>query len=135
MKASVERILLVDDEDVFLASIRRHLRREGFDLAVARNGREASRVIEARAREGRPFDLIITDVIMPEMGGMELLQWVKAEHADISVVLLTGFGESDAIAQAVRSGHDAHGGKPITPKEIMALIQRIGRYRQLRRCG
>ena len=112
----VERILLVDDEDVFLASIRRHLSREGFDLAVARNGREACRVIDARAREGRPIDLIITDMIMPEMGGMELLQRVQAVHADISVILLTGFGESDAVARAIRTGQDAYGSKPITPR-------------------
>ena len=130
MNPLLQRILVVDDEDVFLASIRRHLKREGFDLAVARNGCEACRVIDAWDREGRPFDLIITDVIMPEMDGMDLIQWVHATHADISVILLTGFGESDAIARAIRMGRDVHGSKPITPKGIMSLIRRVGGYRQ-----
>jgi DNA-binding NtrC family response regulator len=130
MHDTIRHILLVDDEVTFLKTLMRHLKRKGFTLETAGNGREASRLIRQQAEAGNPFDLIITDVIMPDMDGIELLQWIKSDFPEISVILLSGFGDGDAISDAVRPGIDTFGVKPITPEKMMGLIRKLAPERE-----
>jgi CheY-like chemotaxis protein len=129
MHNSIKRILVVDDEVEFVKSLRRHLRREGYSLEVAYDGLEACRKIEHFSVESKPFDLVITDVVMPNMNGIELLQWIQRQHPEISAILLSGFGENDIAAKTLRPKLDAHGKKPITPKEMTALINSLHQTR------
>ncbi len=130
MEGTIRRILVVDDEVTFLKTVHRHLRRRGYVLETAQNGKSASRLIEERAQNGNPFDLVISDVVMPDMNGLELLGWIKAQYPEISVILLTGFGEGDAVGRAVRPKVDGFGSKPITPEKMLNLIGRISRHRE-----
>jgi DNA-binding NtrC family response regulator len=127
---TINRILLVDDEATFRQTLRRHLKREGFQLEMAADGNAACREISRAAAGEQPFDMVITDVLMPEMDGIQLLSWIKDRHPAISVIVLSGFGDGDSVARAVRSAVDGYGAKPITPRTMMALIDRIDRHRE-----
>ena len=129
MTKTIERILLVDDEATFLQTLRRHLRREGFALETATNGRDACWKIAQGAAQERPFDLVITDVLMPDVDGIQLLTWIKDRYPGISVIVLTGFGDGDMVSKAVRPAVDGFGAKPITPRAMMSLIARIDHNR------
>ena len=121
---SIQKVLVVDDEIEFAKTLKRHLRREGFDTEIAGDGSDARRIIET-AYCGRlsAIDLVITDVIMPNMDGIELLKWIKRNQPQIPVILLTGFGDNHAVAQVVRPGQDGFCKKPITPRRLMELIE------------
>ncbi len=126
----VTRILLVDDEVTFLKTLKRHLRRKGFSLETAENGKKASMLIQEKAQEGKPFDLVISDMVMPNMGGLELLGWVQKRFPETSVILLTAFGEKDAVSNAIRPEFDGFGSKPITPEKMLTLIRNVSDNRR-----
>lgn len=127
----MERILVVNNDIEFINTIRRHLKRTGFSLEFARDGDDARRSIQNSNLYGRcePFDLVITDVTLPNMNGIDLLKWIKEMHPDISVILLSGFGDLDIIIENFRPEIDAYGQKPIKPHEMVTLIHRVGQHR------
>jgi DNA-binding NtrC family response regulator len=132
MTDTIRRILLVDDEIEFASTLKRHLKREGFRLDMAHDGIAACQIIE-KGSAGDPIkaiDLVITDVIMPNMNGFQLLRWIHEKYSEISVILLTGFGNNDTAFEAIRPEMDAFGKKPITPEKLMAIIRRIDLYRR-----
>jgi len=132
MSESVERILVVNNEIEFINTIKRHLKRKDFSLEFSRDGDDACRIIQNSCLEGdgQPFDLVITDVVMPKVNGIELLKWIKKMHPDISVILLSGFGDVDAIIENIRPGIDAYGQKPIKPHEMVQLIEQVDQHRK-----
>jgi len=134
MIEAVKRILVVDDEPEFVNSIKRHLKREGFILDSAPDGEDARLTIRNSAYNGAPYDLVITDVIMPNTGGIELLHWIKKNHPEISVLVVSAFGDTDVVMETIRPGIDDYCKKPLTPEEMMGLIGSVNRKRRLRRC-
>ena len=94
-----ERILIVDDEEVICSILERRLTREGYACITANNGREALRYYYKQ-----PFSLIISDIKMPEMDGIELLKRVKATNPDMMVIMVTAFPEIDLAVEAMRLG-------------------------------
>ena len=87
------RVLLVDDEERILASLRRSLRREGYELVTARSPQEALRILE-----GQDFDAVLTDYKMPGMTGLELLAVVARLQPNAGKLLITGW--SNAVSDA-----------------------------------
>ena len=127
MIESIKNILVVDDEANFTSSLKRHLRREGFLAETASDGKTACKLIEGhRGETGKdPFDLVVTDVLMPHMDGFELLGWIKENRPNISVIVVTGYGDVDFAMEKIRPGMDAFCKKPITPREMMILLNII----------
>jgi len=125
----IKRILIVDDEPEFLNSVKRHLGRENFSLDSASNGKEATKRIQDSVSKGAPFDLLITDLIMPEMGGVELLEWLKKTHPEISVLIVSGFNDGGATMEKIRPEMDAFAKKPLTPKDMIDLIAQMDQKR------
>ncbi len=130
---AIKRILLVDDEEEFVNTVKRHLKRERFILHSAKNGEDARKKINQTAGDLKPYDLVITDVTMPKVSGIELLQWIKTNHADVSVLVVSGFGDQHQVIRTIRPGMDACCQKPLTPFEMMGLIGNIDQKR--RDCG
>jgi response regulator RpfG family c-di-GMP phosphodiesterase len=93
------RVLLVDDEENILASLRRLLRREPYDLVIANSAREALEVLEQT-----PVQLVITDFRMPGMTGVELLQEVQRRWPHTIRIILSGYSEVRAIIAAINEG-------------------------------
>ena len=93
------RILVVDDEDIVLRSCTRILSRGNFEIDTATDGAEA-----LRKMEGRPADLVILDIMMPRMDGIEVLRRVKESHPDTEVVMVTGLSQIDSAVQCMKLG-------------------------------
>lgn len=94
-----DRILIVDDEEVICSIFARRLSKEGYTCVTANNGREALRYFYKQ-----PFSLIISDIKMPEMDGIELLKRVKATNPKMMVIMITAFPDIDLAVEAMRLG-------------------------------
>jgi DNA-binding NtrC family response regulator len=124
---TIQHVLIVDDEIEFVKTLERHLKRQNFTLKTAFDGCEA---MELMAHEEGSFDLVVSDVVMPRMDGIQLLEEIKEHHPTTSVLLLTGFGENAIATGAIRKEMDDFHQKPITPQEMLALIQLIDERRE-----
>lgn len=94
-----ETILVVDDEEDILELIERHLSKKGYEVITAYNGEQALPLLDKVQ-----FDLVITDLKMPKIDGMELLRRVKEKDPNIEVVIITGHGTMDSAIEALRDG-------------------------------
>jgi DNA-binding NtrC family response regulator len=110
------RVLLVDDEAEFVSALAERLEMRGFDAQTATSGEEALEKINAS-----PPDVVLLDVLMPGMNGLEVLKRIKASHPQIQVILLTGRGSWDGI-QGIREGAYDCLMKPIQIEELMQIM-------------
>jgi putative two-component system response regulator len=113
-----EKILIVDDEELICDVLSRRLTREGYLCVTASNGREAlSRFYQ------EPFSIILSDIKMPEMDGMELLKKVKALNPKSMVIIITAYAEIDVAVDAMRLGANDFILKPVN-LDLVALSVR-----------
>jgi len=114
------KILIVDDEVNLLQSLGDVLRSKGFMVGTARNGLEALDRLKERF-----FDLIIADLKMPRMGGMELLKVVRERYPQTAVVILTGYGTVKSAVDSIKRGAYDYLVKPFVPDDILLIIQQV----------
>jgi DNA-binding NtrC family response regulator len=122
---SRENILVVDDEPDMRDALTAALRREGLCITTAANGVEALEKVQAQA-----FDLIITDVRMPRMGGLALLQELKRTVAAIPVVMMTGYGRIEDAVEAMKAGAFDYLLKPFSLEDLKAVVTKALTPRQ-----
>jgi DNA-binding NtrC family response regulator len=120
-------ILVVDDDQRMRELVAKVLAREGYAVRALPRARE---VLQALA-EG-PADLVITDLRMPEMDGLTLLQEIKRLSPDTSVLLMTAFGSIDSAVQAIKAGAYDYLTKPFKMDELLLAVRRALEERQLR---
>jgi DNA-binding NtrC family response regulator len=113
------RILVVDDDEVALKSLCRVLSKHGHQAVTAKNAATAIRHLERSC-----FDLVITDVVMEGLDGLELLSAVKHRWPDIEVILVTGFASIPSAINATRLGAYHYLEKPLRPGEVDHLVDR-----------
>jgi len=118
-------ILIVDDEENMLKMLKTFFEEKGFKCYTAKNGKEALAVIEENE-----VDLVITDMKMPEMDGLELLRIIKEKHSNISAVIMTGFAEEYTTTEALNLGADGYITKPFRNKELLLILKRIQQLNQ-----
>lgn len=119
-----KKIMVVDDEPRLVSVVEAYLQQEGFEVATASNGQEAL----FAAREMKP-DLIILDVMMPEMDGFEFMRAHRKE-AETPIILLTAKVEEDDKVIGLELGADDYVTKPFRPRELVARVRAV-----LRRAG
>jgi DNA-binding NtrC family response regulator len=124
---SYERILVVDDEEQMRELLAKVLERKGYQVSVCGDGTEALALLE---RE--PADLVITDVRMPGLNGMEALRAIKELNPEIVVLIMTAFGSIDQAVQAVKEGAYDYINKPFKIDEILLTIEKALEERRLR---
>jgi DNA-binding NtrC family response regulator len=124
---SHERILVVDDEEQMRDLLAKVLERKGYEVSVCGDGAEALALLE---RE--PADLVITDVRMPGLNGMEALRAIKELNHEIVVLIMTAFGSIDQAVQAVKEGAYDYINKPFKIDEILLTIEKALEERHLR---
>jgi DNA-binding NtrC family response regulator len=129
MANPINRILVIDDDAEFVYPIIRHLKRESFIMDSAYDIEEARRKIDESVRMKMPYDLVITDVVVPNRRAMGLLLWIKKNHPEISVIIVSGFGDNDMLREIMRENLDRHAKKPLTPQKMMGLINSLGQKR------
>jgi two-component system response regulator PilR (NtrC family) len=121
-----ERILVVDDEEIIRQSLSFILKSEGYSVEEAANGREAYEKVKEDS-----FDLIISDLEMPEMKGIELLEEIKKLNFKSSVIIITAFGSLDTAIRALRNGASDYILKPVEFDELLIKIKRLFENRSL----
>jgi len=114
------KLLVVDDEASVRELLRRGLSQMGhFFVDVASNGLEATEKIEKDL-----FDLVLTDMKMPEMGGIELLKAIKGTRPELTVIIMTAHGSIETAVEAMRMGADDYITKPIDFNELLIHISK-----------
>ena len=112
------RILVVDDEVGLATSCQRLLASKGYEVETAVNGAEALEQIAA----DEP-DLVITDLKMPDMDDMELLQYLKADYPQVQAVMMTAFSTVEDAVVAMRLGAADFVPKPFTPDHLLIVVE------------
>lgn len=112
-----ERILIVDDEEGMRRLLSRVLSREGYETSTVASGAEALRLV-ANER----FDLVVTDIKMPEMDGLELLAELKQYEPSLPIIVITAYGTIENAVQALRSGAYDYIAKPFENDEIKLTV-------------
>jgi signal transduction histidine kinase/CheY-like chemotaxis protein/putative methionine-R-sulfoxide reductase with GAF domain len=117
-----EHFLIVDDDNTTLKTIDRALTVRGFKTTLAHDGREALDIIENTDSDDTAVDIVITDIQMPRMDGVELLKNIKSTHPGIAVIAMTAFTEKVAVGDLFRSRCDNFIEKPFKIDELVELI-------------
>jgi len=121
-----KRILIADDEEIVIRSCQRILSEDEYDIDTAENGLEAIEKVAAN-----DYDMLILDIMMPKLTGMEVLQRVKETHPDIDVIMITGLNEIDTAVKAMKLGAFDYLPKPFDPDELEMVVTRAFERRQL----
>lgn len=110
-------VLLVDDEVDFLTSSKRILARRGFSVHIAESGQKALEILSRNS-----FDVVILDVRMPGLSGVDLLEQIKAAYPAMAVIMLTGHATVDTAAQCMKKGAFDYLFKPHPPEDLVSKI-------------
>ena len=115
-------ILVIDDELTVCKSCQRILSEDGHDVCVIQNGREGLK----RALEGN-FDLLIVDLKLPDIEGMEIVKDIKKNRPDMEVIIMTCYSTVSSAVDGMKSGAADYVSKPFTPDEMgMAVKKALG---------
>lgn len=113
-------ILIAEDDEMILRTLEYRLKQDGYNISVARDGNEAMEMIKKVA-----FNLIITDLMMPYVSGMEILSYVKSNFKGLPVVILSGADEENTVLDAFNIGADDFIAKPFSPGEVSVRVKRF----------
>ncbi|MCZ6602696.1 MAG: sigma-54 dependent transcriptional regulator [Planctomycetota bacterium] len=120
------RVLIIDDQVDHAEAIVESLERAGYACATAAGGEEGIAVLREDPNNG--FDVLITDLIMKDMDGLEVLRKAKEDFPDLEVILVTGHGTIESAVQAMREGATDYLTKPLNVDELRARVDKaIGR--------
>jgi DNA-binding NtrC family response regulator len=120
------RILVVDDEDIIRESLSYILNKEGYEVTSAENGKVAFEHLKENS-----FDLVITDLEMPEMKGTELLEKITKMNIQTAAIVVTAFGSLETAISALRSGASDYILKPVEFDELLIKVKRLFDIRDL----
>jgi DNA-binding NtrC family response regulator len=120
------RILIVDDEEIVIRSCRRILEDERYEVDSAADGWEALRKVDDAG-----YDILVLDIMMPKIDGLEVLQQVKERHPDVDVIMMTGLSEIQTAVRAMKLGALDYLSKPFDPDELRLVVERALERRRL----
>jgi len=128
--AEKDRILIVDDSATTLEVLQRNLASAGYRVFTAPGVAEAIEILE-----GTALDLVITDLRMPEVGGLDLVRHVRENFRDTEVMMITGYPSIEGAVEAVKTGAEEFLAKPFTDEELLSAVQRVLDKLKVRRSG
>jgi DNA-binding NtrC family response regulator len=114
------KILVVDDEEGARDLFNTILTDEGYDVSLANGGEEALGLFKSN-----PFDLVITDIKMPIMDGLQLLQEIRKMGSKTDVIMVTAYGEVESYLKAMSLGAAEYINKPIRIKELKQIVHKV----------
>lgn len=113
------RVLFVDDEEDLVSTVVERLELRGIEATGAVSGEQALRLIGRQ-----PFDVVLLDVRMPGLGGLEVIKRIKGTHPDLEVILLSGHGAREDVETGRRLGAFDYLQKPVDLEDVIAILQR-----------
>lgn len=124
----LQTILVVDDEESVRSMVAVLLQKEGYQVSSADGGQEALDLLGEQA-----FDLVLSDIRMPRMDGLQLLDRIQALYPDITVIMMSAFGTVDLAVEAMKRGAYDYISKPFKPDEILLALRKAQERESLRR--
>jgi two-component system, NtrC family, response regulator AtoC len=124
----MRRVLVVDDEENIRLVLKTLLKRHGYDVEVADNGESALSLVDSFGP-----DVILTDVRMPKMNGLDMLATLKAKQNPATVIVMSAYGSVDLALEAMKAGAYDYVGKPFKPDEIVLALRKAEERESLRR--
>ena len=124
----MRRVLVVDDEENLRVVLRTLLRRHGYEVETAASGEEALGMVDSFGP-----DVVLTDVRMPKMGGLDLLSTLKAKGNDATVIVMSAYGNMDLALEAMKAGAYDYVQKPFKPDEVVLTLRKAEERELLRR--
>lgn len=121
-----QRILIVDDEEVFLLHIKNQIKTIGYEVVCAANGNEALAFLNEQS-----FDLLITDLIMPDMDGIQVMLAAKKLQPLLPVIVFTARGSVESAVEAIRQGAVDYLEKPFNPQTFEVVLKRALEFGRL----
>jgi len=118
------RVLFVDDEEDLVSTVVERLELRGIEAAGAVSGQQALTLIEQQ-----PFDVVLLDVRMPGLGGLEVIKRIKRTHPDLEVILLSGHGAREDAETGRRLGAFDYLQKPVDLEDVIAILHRAAARR------
>ncbi len=119
----MRKILIMDDDEQVLSLLARSVELAGFAAVTAVNGREGQRLLEKQ-----PFDLVITDLIMPEREGMETISYIKKHFPAVNIIAISGggrIGPETYLPAALELGADMAFAKPFSVDDLLATVRKL----------
>jgi len=120
------RILIVDDEEIVIRSCQRILAAAGHAIDAADNGLDALRLVDEN-----PYDVVVLDIMMPKMDGLQVLQQIKERHPEVEVVMVTGLSQIQTAVQAMKLGAFDYLPKPFDPDDLDHVVARALERRRM----
>ena len=114
------KIIVAEDEDITLKNILETLHEAGYEVTGTINGDEAMQLMEKEH-----FDVLITDIKMPRMNGIELMEKVKEKYTEMDVIIITGFGSISSAVNAIKKGAYDYITKPFDLDELLLKVKKI----------
>lgn len=125
--ASRGRVLVIDDETSITGAIEIILSDEGHEVKTAGSAAEAEQILAVR-----PFDLVFTDLRLPDSSGLEVLAQIKQDNPDTEVILMTAHGSLEVTIEAIKKGAYYYIEKPFTPDQVVMLAQRALQFASIK---
>ena len=122
------RILVAEDEEITLNNILDTLQEEGYDVVGTKNGNDALQRLEKEY-----FDILLTDIKMPGLSGIELLETVREHYPSTEVILVTGFGSISSAVEAMKKGAHDYITKPFDLDELTLRVRKISEQRAIKK--
>ena len=121
-------VLIVDDEESMRHLLSVILRDHGYEARAVSNGEDALKELQAR-----DYDLVLSDVRMPRMGGLELLREIQRLHPDLTVIVMSAYGTHDTAIEAMKAGAYDYISKPFKPDEVVLVLKKAEERERLAR--
>jgi two-component system response regulator PilR (NtrC family) len=114
-----KRMLIVDDEEAIRELLKKFFRQEGFEVWEARNGTETLKLVKRKK-----FDVVLTDLKMPGLDGLGVLEKIRETSSTTAVLILTGYPTSESTVRALELSSDGYVTKPINLDQLKNLVMR-----------
>lgn len=128
MNEETAKILIVDDEEIALHNLKHVLKKEGYEVTTSQSGARALQLLEANC-----FDLVLTDLKMEKIDGMQILKRSRELYPDIEVVMITGFATVDSAIEAMKAGAYHYISKPYKLEEVRKVVREALEKTRLKR--
>ena len=122
-----KKILVIDDEESMRHMLTLILKREGYEAQAVEKGSEALKLVDSES-----FDFILSDVVMPEMDGLALLQALKQKKVEATLIMMSAYGNMDTAVEAMKRGAYDYISKPFKPDEILLTLRKAEERENLR---
>lgn len=115
------KILVCEDEEILLTSLEFRLKKQGFEIVLAKDGKEAIEKIKTESP-----DLIVADIMMPHVTGLELTSYVRKKlKSDMPIIMISAMGNDETVLEAFRLGATDFISKPFKPSELVLRIKMV----------